>query len=160
MNQLCLKELRTHKLHPIQPFSEMKGTKIKTIRTVKAIARHQSTKIMVANVESFNHHSGHKKDLFGIFDALAVERRADGTVLIRGLQACGSNDWQEHIRKLQENILTCELWLAAGNTTIELWGWRKVKRKGHRVFRPKMQLITLAFLKGKETGKAVEVFGD
>lgn len=160
MNQLCLKELRSHNLYPIQPFSEMKGTKIKTIRTVKSIARHQGHKIMVANVESFNHHSGHKKDLFGIFDALAVESCGDGSTKIRGLQACGGNDWQEHVRKLKENILTCGLWLAAGNTTIELWGWRKVKRKGQRVFRPRMQVITLAFLKGEEGGHATEVFAD
>ena len=172
-----LKELKASKTAPLQSFSKMKDTKIKTMRTVKAIARHQGKRLIISNVESFGHHKGlvHKKDMFGIFDALAIESEHNRSLILdagmeayyssfkgakfRGLQACGT-DWQSHIEKLRENVETCALWLAPGNSTIELWGWRRVKRNGHRVFRPRMQLITLEFLLGKEKADVIELFKD
>lgn len=176
MNTPTLKELRSHQTAPLQAFSKMpKDTKIRTMRTVKAIARNEGKRIIVANTESFNHHSGHKSDMFGIFDALAIECEHAPSLVVdhgletylasfrhtryRGLQACGS-DWQSHIEKLRENIETCALWLSSGNSTIELWGWRKVLRKKQRVIRPRVQVITLEFLMGKEKAEVVELFKD
>ena len=178
-NLPTLRELRKHRTAPLQPFSKMGNTKIKTIQTVKSIARYQGKRVVVGDTESFNHHSGHKKDMFGIFDALAIESKHTPSLVLdagmdaylasftqscfRGIQACG-NDWQEHIRKLRDgrNIETCALWLSAGTTTIELWGWRKVKRSGFsmKVYRPRVQVITLAFLLGHEPAKIIEIFQD
>ncbi len=169
-----LKELKSNRVAPLQSFSKMGNTRIKTMRTVKAIARHQGKRLIVADVESFNHHSGCKKDMFGIFDAIAIECDYNpGEIFgnlssyfegfkntkIRALQACAT-DWNPHINKLKENSETCALWLSAGNTTLELWGWRKVKRNGRSVYRPKVQLITVGFLLGNEDGKVIEVFQD
>ena len=170
-----LTELRSHRTAPLQAFSKMGNTKIKTMRTIKSIARYQGKRLIVADTESFNHHSGCKKDMFGIFDALAIEAEHAPSLVVdagmetyfssfrnakfRGIQACAT-DWQPHIEKLKENIETCALWLAPGNSTIELWGWRKVKRGGRRVYRPKVQLITLNFLMGTEKAEIVELFKD
>lgn len=142
------------RIYPIGSFSTMGDTKMKTIKTVRAIAAADGRRILVANVESMNPHTGHKKDMFGIFDALAVDGKT-----FRGLQACGT-DWNEHVQKLKENIETCRRWLAPGNSTIELWGWRRVKRRGQKVFRPRVQVITLGYLQGTEPGKPTEIFED
>ena len=170
-----LAELRGHPTAPLQSFSKMpKDTKIRTMRTVKAISRNQGKRVIIANVESYNAHSGRKSDMFGIFDAVAIECDYDPRLVIdnmegylngfsnqriRALQACGG-DWQSHITKLRENIETCALWLAAQNTTLELWGWRKIKRGSRRVIRPRLQLITLDFLLEKESAIVHEVFLD
>ena len=169
-----LKELRDK--HSLQSFSQMpKDTKLKTMRTIKAIARsQQNVKTKVANTESFNAHSGCKSDMYGIIDALATEchynpaaivdgmdeylRSFQGTTY-RAIQACGQ-DWQPHIRKLQENAETCAMWLSGGNATLELWGWRKVLRGKRKVIRPRVQFITLAFLLGDEEPEIIEVFQD
>lgn len=176
MSSLLLSELKADPVAPLQSFSRMpKDTKIRTMRTVKAIARKEGKRLIVSNVESFNHHSGCKKDMFGVIDAVAIEcnyspelvlgddiaayyQSFQGTK-IRALQACG-NDWGQHIRKLRGNIETVALWLSAGSTTFELWGWRKVKRRGQRVYRPRVQLITVPFLLGNEPAVVNEVFED
>ena len=176
MSSLLLSELKADPVAPLQSFSRMPNdTKIRTMRTVKAIARKEGKRLIVSNVESFNHHSGCKKDMFGIIDAVAIEchycpelvlsddlgayyQSFQGT-RIRGLQACG-RDWGQHVKKLQESIETVAMWLSAGNTTFELWGWRKVKRRGQQVYRPRVQLITVPFLLGKEPAVVNEVFED
>ena len=135
--------------------SDCKGSKSKTWYTIAAMARATGTRMIKHNAESFNHHSGKSSDAFGIFDIIAVEKNGK----IRGIQAC-MRDWQDHIRKLQNHRETCEIWLSSGVTTIELWGWRKVKRKGQMVWRPRVQLVTLAFLDGKEPPTWWEVFSD
>lgn len=61
-------------------------------------------------------------DLFHIIDLLVL----DGGFL--GIQVCGS-DWTPHVKKItvehKENTVD---WLEAGGR-IELWGWRKLKKK-------------------------------
>lgn len=134
---------------------DYKGSKAKTWHTIKAIARANKTPILMHNAESFNHHSGCKSDAFGILDLIVVE-----PARIRGIQAC-SADWQPHIRKLQEHQETVKRWLSpALPTTLELWGWRKVKRKGQMTWRPRVQIITLAFLDGNEEPTWWEPFID
>jgi len=134
---------------------KFKGSKAKTWHFITCYARAQGIRTIKHNAESFNHHSRKSADAFGIFDIIAVEKGGK----IRGIQAC-MTDWQPHIRKLQEHRETCDIWLSPGNTTIELWGWRKVKRKGQLVWRPRVQLITMAFLDGAEPPSWWEVFTD
>jgi hypothetical protein len=130
-----------------------KGSKAKTWHTVQAIARADGIPLLMHNAESYNHHSGKKADAFGILDIIAIEPDR-----IRGIQACGQ-DWQPHLDKFRDNRRTVARWLSpALPTTLELWGWRKVKRRGQMVWRPKVQMVTLAFLDGDEPATMVEVF--
>ena len=126
--------------------------KSKTIRLVKALARHHGYEVMVADVERRESHSGHTHDLFGIIDVLVVQGD-----LHRGIQVCGS-DWQPHIEKFRdERVMSCKRWLESPYRTLELWGWRKVcavkadgTKSKQKVWTPKVQLITWEFLMGNE----------
>lgn len=104
--------------------------------------------VQCEKVEHFNSHVGPygvRQDLFGIIDILAL----DYAVGVRGIQVCGT-DWQSHIKKFREERLQeCENWLKTPGTTLELWGWRKVKvKRGGKqmVWKPRVQAITLDFL--------------
>lgn len=171
-----LAELRSHPTVSLQPFSSTRSTKIRSMRVIKALARYEGKRIIVSNAEASEVHRGIqlKRDMYGIIDAIATESNHEpGLVMdsyesylrsfqgtnIRAIQACAT-DWQPHIEKLKENIETCALWLSAPNTTLELWGWRKVKRGNRRVIRPRLQLITLDFLLEKEPAIVCEVFLD
>ncbi len=107
-------------------------------------------------VERFNSHVGPfgvRQDLFGIIDIIALSPDL-GVV---GIQACGQ-DFAKHVRtiieeKAQESIdwletktrcLICRNLVPA--TTLELWGWRKVKlRPGAKAMRwkPRVKIFTL-----------------
>ena len=140
------------KRHHGLAFTSGANRQTKTINLIKALARRDGYQVSVAIAESMNPHSGHKKDLFGIIDLVAIE-----PTLTRGIQVCGS-DWQPHIRKLQdEGMVACTRWLASPYRTLELWGWRKVaminkdgKKQSRQIWMPKLQLITLPFLAGLE----------
>ena len=73
--------------------------------------------------EHWNQWSKTRKDLFNTIDIVVLYNG------IIGLQVCGS-DWQEHIRKIEENEST-KHWLNQGGRLV-LMGWRqlKVKRGG------------------------------
>src|SRR6056297_1143209 len=98
-------------------------------RTMKFL-RSQGVKCAV--VEKFNHYAprggggyGIRQDLFGIIDVLALDP-ARGVV---GVQVCGK-DFQPHVRKiLEERAQDTYDWLLTPGTCLELWGWRKVKKK-------------------------------
>jgi hypothetical protein len=130
-----------------------------TIRILKAIGRRDGVQTSVAIVESMNAYSGHKSDMFGIIDLVAIDAE-----LTRGIQVCGS-DWQPHIRKLQEEGLTASSrWLASPHRTLELWGWRKVamigadgKKQKRQIWKPKVQMITAAFLAGLEEPTMIDI---
>lgn len=90
-------------------------------------------------VEYRNTWAGITVDLFNIIDLLVL----DGGFL--GIQVCGT-DWMQHVQKLtvdhQENTVD---WLKSGGR-IELWGWRKVKKKrGGKImiWRPRIADILL-----------------
>lgn len=75
-------------------------------------------------VERFNRFAGEhgiRQDLFGIIDLVALYPNN-----IAGIQCCGS-DFAAHDRKISESDMAIE-WLRSGGI-LELWGWRKVKRK-------------------------------
>lgn len=75
--------------------------------------------------ETWNHHAGIRQDLFGIVDILTLDP-VRGFV---GVQVCGQ-DWQPHVTKMtEEKAQECFDWLSTPGGKLELWGWRKVKKR-------------------------------
>jgi len=67
---------------------------------------------------------GKRQDLFGIIDIIAIS--PDKTI---GIQACGGS-FAEHYKKLTEEFAQASLdWLANPGRSLEIWAWRKVRRK-------------------------------
>jgi hypothetical protein len=102
--------------------------------------------MVCAIVEKFNQYAGpfgKRSDLFGIIDVLALDPER-GVV---GVQSCGQA-FAEHFRKLTiEKAQETSDWLGTPGTTLELWGWRKVKlKRGGKAERwtPRVREITLA----------------
>ena len=134
----------------------------KTMRVVKALARHHDYELMASHVERKEPVSGRVHDLFGIIDILVVQG-----FLNRGIQVCGA-DWQPHIKKFRgEGLEACRRWLDSPNRTLELWGWRKIckiKKDGtksaQKHFMPKVQIITWGFLMGNEEPQMIDVFDE
>ncbi|MGD9825764.1 hypothetical protein [Desulfobacter sp.] len=61
--------------------------------------------------------------MFNIIDMIALD---NGVV---GVQVCGA-DWMPHVRKITEDYAGNTMaWLSQPGTRLELWGWRKVKKK-------------------------------
>lgn len=109
-------------------------------------------------VERFIHNrkvGGHRCDLLGLFDLLALSPR-EGII---GIQVCGP-DFSEHYRKItEEKADNALLWLSCGRgrTKIEIWSWRKllVKRGGkQRTWQARVKRISYNDLKGKYTADA------
>ena len=74
-------------------------------------------------VEHFNPWSKTRQDLFHIIDLLALD---NGVV---GIQVCGS-DWMPHVRKMtEEHAAYTVAWLSQPGARLELWGWRRLKKK-------------------------------
>jgi hypothetical protein len=100
-----------------------------TQRTIRAL-KNQGRKCAI--VEKWNAFAGRaggppgvRQDLFGIIDVLALDPER-GVV---GIQCCGSA-FSGHLRKLTEERAQDTLdWLRTPGTSLELWGWRKVKAK-------------------------------
>ncbi len=109
-------------------------------------------------VERFIHNrkvGGHRSDLLGLFDLLALSPR-EGII---GIQVCGP-DFSEHYKKITiEKADNALLWLSCGRgrTKIEIWSWRKllVKRGGkQRKWQARVKQINYNDLKGKYTADA------
>ena len=103
-----------------------------------------------AVVERFNPHAGDhgkRQDLFGIADILVLDP-ARGFV---GVQVCGT-DFASHVRKLTEECAQETVdWLNTPGGFVELWGWRKLKKKrGGKalIWTPRIQEITLKDIMG------------
>jgi len=105
-------------------------------RTLKVI---KSSKQKYWIVEHYNYFAKKRTDLFNIIDLLVI---CDCFV---GIQVCGT-DWKSHEIKLMETEAENTIaWLFAGGE-IELWGWRKLKKKrGGKamVWKPRIADITL-----------------
>ena len=126
-----------------------------TQRTIRAL---KDRGLVCAIVEKWNAHVGPygiRQDLFGIIDVLALDPQ-HGVI---GIQSCGSN-FSAHIRKFQnERAQECIDWLTTPGTSLELWGWRKVKvKRGGKamVWRPRVQVITLDDIQEKEPGSQLK----
>jgi hypothetical protein len=112
----------------------------RTIRELKNQGRR------CAIVEKYNHFvkradggRGIRQDLFGIIDVLALDPERG----VIGIQCCGS-DFAAHDRKIREELYQNAIdWMQTPGTGLELWGWRKVKKKrGGKamVWRPKVKV--------------------
>lgn len=96
-----------------------------TQRTLKAL---RERGLVSAIVEKFNSHVGPfgiRQDLFGIIDVLALDPQT-GVV---GVQSTGKDFSSHRVKLLEERNQECRDWLKTPGTTLELWGWRKVKLK-------------------------------
>lgn len=86
----------------------------------------------------FNPHTKRRKDLFNLFDLVAIRSDISG---VTGIQACGE-DVASHIAKVLEGFTDgkgtlipanphIRLWLQAGNRAF-IWAWRKRGAAGKR----------------------------
>lgn len=116
-----------------------------TQRTLRSL-RDQGRKCGI--VERYNAHVGPhgiRQDLFGIIDIIALDPER-GVV---GIQSTGSA-FSAHERTILEERRQDTLdWLSTPGTSLELWGWRKVKvTRGGKAMRwsPRIRTFTLADL--------------
>lgn len=65
---------------------------------------------------------GHRKDLFGLFDIIAV-----GPDSVIGVQATSKAHVSARLKKMRQNP-TLEHWLASPSRRAEVWGWFKEGR--------------------------------
>ena len=67
---------------------------------------------------------GFRKDFLSIIDILVVD-----PLFNLGIQSCGQ-DFASHRRKLCEEMADSTVaWLSNATNRLELWGWRKIKKK-------------------------------
>lgn len=118
-----------------------------TQRTLRAL---RARGLVAAIVERWNQYAGPhgiRQDLFGIIDVLALDPERG----VIGIQSCGSA-FSEHFRKLTtEKAQETSDWLSTPGTSLELWGWRKVKlKRGGKAERwtPRVVQITLDMIEG------------
>lgn len=118
-----------------------------TQRTLRAL---RARGLVAAIVERWNQYAGPhgiRQDLFGIIDVLALDPQRG----VIGIQSCGSA-FSEHFRKLTtEKAQETSDWLSTPGTSLELWGWRKVKlKRGGKAERwtPRVVQITLDMIEG------------
>lgn len=114
----------------------------RTLRALRELGR------VAGIVERFNAYAGPhgvRQDLFGIIDVLALDPER-GVV---GIQSTGQ-DFAAHWRTLtQERVQEVTDWLRTPGTSLELWGWRKVKlHRGGKAERwqPRIKVVSLADL--------------
>ena len=85
---------------------------------------------------------GHRQDLFGIIDVIALDPER-GVV---GVQSCGQA-FAAHFQKITEERAEDAIeWLRTPGTALELWAWRKVKlKRGGKAmrWRPRVHVFTL-----------------
>lgn len=71
-------------------------------------------------------HRGVRKDLFGFVDVVALHPERG----FLGLQVTTASSASARMRKMREERLSeVLLWLGTPGGVIELWGWRKLKRR-------------------------------
>jgi hypothetical protein len=103
-----------------------------------------------------------RHDLFGIIDIIALDHGDDdewsiekGTWIahpggVIGVQSCGTA-FSEHYKKItQTKAKEARDWLLTPGTSLELWGWRKIKvKRGGKAMRcePRIHKFTLDDLK-------------
>ena len=113
-----------------------------TERTLKAL---KERGLICGIVERFNRFGGPfgiRQDLFGILDIIALDIEKG----VIGVQSTGQ-DFAGHIKKLTiEKAKESHDWLRTPGTSLELWGWRKVKKvRGGKamVWKPRVKVLTI-----------------
>lgn len=119
--------------------------KTPTQRTIRAL---QDRGLKCAIVEKWNGHIGIRQDLFGIIDIIALDPESG----VIGVQSCG-NSYSAHLKKFREERLQeCLDWINTPGTSLELWAWRKTKKKLKKgwskglYWQPRVSVITEAVL--------------
>lgn len=111
----------------------------RTIRELKNLGRE------CAIAEKWIPGANIRRDLFGIIDVVALDPER-GVV---GIQSTGSA-FSQHYQKLTvECYQNTFNWLSTPGASLELWGWRKVKKvRGGKqmIWQPRIQEITMADL--------------
>jgi hypothetical protein len=117
-----------------------------TERTLKALRERGQICGMVERFNRFGGKFGIRQDLFGILDIIALDFEK-GVV---GVQSTGT-DFAGHWKKLtEEKAKESHDWLMTPGTSLELWGWRKIKKvRGGKatVYAPRIRAITIDDLK-------------
>lgn len=118
-----------------------------TQRTIREL---KNNGMKCAIVEKWNPHVGPhgiRQDLFGIIDIIALDPERG----VIGVQCCGSS-FSAHYKKITAERAQETLdWLQTPGTKLEIWGWRKLKKKrGGKamVWRPRIQEITTSDIGG------------
>jgi hypothetical protein len=82
----------------------------------------------VGKVEFYNSHSKQSKDLFGIFDYIAISDSLAADKVV-GVQSTGLNGWSSHLKTLRDSK-QLPRWVAAGNYAVLVaWHQQKVKSR-------------------------------
>jgi len=109
-----------------------------TQRTLRALRQEGHICGIVERWNQFVGPYGIRQDLFGFIDIISIK-----PIGICAIQSCGQS-FRQHDTKILENENAIE-WLKAGGS-IELWGWRKVKKKrGGKlmIWKPRIKFYTL-----------------
>lgn len=113
-----------------------------TQRTIRELKNQGMKCAIVEKWNAFAGKHGIRQDLFGIIDVLALDPERG----VIGVQCCGS-DFSSHVKKITEEKYQETLdWLQTPGTNLEIWGWRKLKKKRggkQMVWRPRIQEITI-----------------
>lgn len=113
-----------------------------TQRTLKSLREKGLKSAIVEKFNRFVGKCGIRQDLFGIIDIISL----DPNTGVIGVQSTGQ-DFSGHKKKLLEDrSKECRDWLSVPGTSLELWGWRKVKlKRGGKAIRwkPRVAHITL-----------------
>lgn len=123
---------------------------VKGLSPTQRTLRELRNRGLVADIcEKFNPHAGPfgvRKDLFGILDIIALDPQR-GVV---GVQSCGQSLSAHRKKLLEEKAQETSDWLGTPGTVLEIWSWRKVKRKRlgkAMIWAPKIEEIKLEDLR-------------
>lgn len=120
----------------------------RTMRELKKLG------IKATIVEKWNAYIKIRQDMFGIIDIIALDSEKG----VIGVQSTGQ-DFNGHVRKLRDEKAQETLdWLSVPGTSLELWGWRKVKKvRGgtQMIWKPRVGdfFIKDGFVEFEERGK-------
>lgn len=114
------------------------------LTTIQKVERWQSFGItgQIGVRKDFGKSPGHRVDLFGCIDIIAVGMLdPDESEQIIGIQCCGQTGHAEHVAKIIAEPRAMD-WIRAGGKLI-LVSWSKRKKKRRETWCPRIQEITI-----------------
>jgi len=91
----------------------------------RTIQQFKKQNILAVSVERFNYHAGVRQDLLGFIDLIALDHNKG----VIGVQVCSHSELNKHNQKFWDNYDNVINWLKTPGTYLEMWGWRKLKRR-------------------------------
>lgn len=91
-------------------------------RTIKQL---KDQGITAKSVEKYNPYVGIRQDLFGFIDLIALDHNRG----VIGIQVCSHGELNAHNEKFWNLRPEVTDWLKTPGTHLEMWGWRKLKRR-------------------------------